>query len=78
MFGDPKTVKLDVLKKVVQEMSGEKKIGGWEKPKVAFKDKAKKLDIKADGISFFMITGENLDIEKLAETLETMGISSQD
>ena len=56
----------------------DKKIGGWEKPKVSFKDKAKKLNINATGICFFMITGENFDIEKLAEVLETMGIKSQD
>ena len=74
MFGDPASIQLDVVKKLAQEMSGQKKIGGWQKDKVAFKDKAKKINLNAAGICFFMITGENLDIEKLAEVLETMGI----
>lgn len=78
VFGDPSSIQLETLQKIAAEQSS-KPIKTMQKDKVTFKFKEKgRQPINATGVCQFMISGANMNIEKLAETLEAMGIANMD
>jgi len=69
LLGDPSAVNLDEIKAVVEKIST-KAPKFVVKDKVSFKYKEKgKAAVNATGVCQFMITGENMNVEKLAEVL---------
>jgi len=74
LFGDAKSIDIDTLKKVATDLSS-KEVKVMNKDKVSFKFKEKgKKPINVSGVCQFMMSGQNMNIEKLAETLEAMKI----
>ena len=74
LFGEPSLINLDDIKAFVEKTSS-KKPNVRVQDKVSFKFKEKnKAPVNATGVCQFMITGENLNVEKLVELLTVQGI----
>lgn len=78
LFGDASTIDMGTLQTVAKGLSS-KEVKVMNKDKVSFKFKEKgKKPINVAGVCQFMISGQNMNVEKLAETLEAMGIKSME
>lgn len=78
LFGDASTIDIGTLQTVATGLSS-KEVKVMSKDKVSFKFKEKgKKPINVTGVCQFMMSGQNMNIEKLAETLEAMGIKSME
>lgn len=81
LFGDASAIDMSNLQTVATNLSS-KEVKVMNRPKVSFefKEKGKKKGkkIEVTGICQFMISGQNMEVEKLTETLEAMGIKSME
>ena len=78
LMGDPKAIDMKKLR-AAAEATSNKPIKGADKDKVSFKFKEKgKKPINVSGVLDFKIFGNEMSVDKLGETLESMGLQSLD
>lgn len=74
LFGDPKGIDLDAIEPQIKDLSN-KAPKVVRKDKVSFKFKEKgKAPVNASGVCQFMITGDGMNVDKLAELLENQNM----
>lgn len=78
LFGNPKAVDMKELEEVVKTLSSKPaKVVAKDKVTFKFKEKGRK-PIEASGILQFMITGADMNVEKLAELLKVQGLQEME
>ena len=74
LIGNPSQINMKELEEQVKLMSSKPaKIVAKDKVEFKFKEKGKK-PVKTEGILQFMITGQDMQVEKLAELLTVQGL----
>lgn len=78
LFGKPEDIKLPEIEELAKAQST-KPSKVMKKDSVTFKFKEKgKKPIQAKGVSQFMISGQDFNIEKFGELLENQGLTNMD
>jgi len=78
LFGDPSKINMKELEEASKTLSSKPaKIMVKDKVTYKFKEKGKK-EINVSGVLQFMISGADMNVEKLAETLSGQGIKEME
>jgi len=76
LLGEPGSLKFEELKTNLQSMSTKEVSVRVNKDKVSFKAKGSKKAINTTEVHQFMISGADMDVEKMGELLITLGLTN--
>ena len=78
LFGNPSQINMKELEETVKQLSSKPaKVVSKDKISYKFKEKGKK-EINVSGVLQFMITGADMNVDKLAELLDVQGLKEME